>query len=66
MKQSSPLFFDDSLYDYAAGSDLRPSLICNKRKAVDLFIVLSLNRDIMRVLGPQVMQMDNFSGRMQF
>ncbi len=60
MKQLFPLFFDDSLYDYAAGSDLRPSLIRNKRKAEELFVTMSLNKDIMRALGPQVMQMDNF------
>jgi hypothetical protein len=60
MKQSSPLFFDDKLYDYAAGSDLRISLIHNKRKAEDSFVTMSSNKDILSVLGPDVMQRDYF------
>lgn len=59
MRQSSPLFFDDVLYDYAAGSNLRTMLRNNKRKADDLFTSMSMNKDILKLLGP-AMQRDNF------
>lgn len=60
MKQSSPLFIDEELYDYAAGSDLRGFLLRHKRKAEDLFISMYLNKDILGALGQNVMQKDNF------
>ncbi len=59
VRHSSPLFFDDILYDYAAGSNLRTMLRNNKRKADDLFTHMSMNKDILKLLGP-AMQRENF------
>jgi hypothetical protein len=60
MKESMPLFFDEDIYDYAAGSDLRHILLSNKRKAENLFMQMSLNKDILEALGPNVIAKDNF------
>jgi len=59
-KNSSPLFFENIIYDYAAGSDLRIKLIRNKMKAEDSFLSLSRNKVIMKFFGLDVMHRDNF------
>ena len=60
LKEYSPLFMDDELYNYAAGSDLRVTLVRNKRRAEVVFSKMLLNKDVMRFFGEEIMTRDNF------
>lgn len=59
MKTTSPIFFDEILFDYATGSDLRMFLLRTKRKAEESFVQIQTDTNLLKIFG-QHLKLDNF------
>jgi len=60
LKHKSPLFLDNDIYDYLAGSDLRLRLMELKRSAISRFRAFSKDVGMSRVLGIENMTLDKY------
>jgi hypothetical protein len=60
LKRHSPLFFEQDMFDYLAGSDVRSSLIEQQQRAREDFQEFAKNADIVKVLGLQNVSLDKY------
>lgn len=61
LNRSSPIFFDDTMFDYLAGSDLRWRLIRLKKEVMEEFHYFSNNVTITKALGFHNLSWENFA-----
>jgi len=60
LSRRSPLFFDEDMFDFLSGSDVRSILVANQQRAKEVYQEFTNNADIVKVLGLEHVSFDKF------